>query len=195
MNVTNAQFVTSAADPRGYPELSLPEVAFVGRSNVGKSSLLNTLMRRKGLVKTSSTPGKTQLINFFEIQVAQRPYHLVDLPGYGYAKVPETERRRWQERIETYLTERDTLRLVVVLVDIRHPPSEKDHQMVQWLDHVGRDLLVVATKSDKLSRSKVQQSCARIRKVMGRPVMAVSSPKKEGIPPLWKTVLEALTAP
>ena len=167
----------------------LPEVAFVGRSNVGKSTLINTLVARKGLAKTSGTPGKTRLINFFCVNDR---LHLVDLPGYGFAHVPKSEQRAWRLRIETYLKGREALKLVVVLVDIRHPLAESDRQMVEWLAHFGRPCLVVATKRDKLSRSRATLAARELARETGRPVLSVSAPKREGVGALWAAVQEAM---
>jgi len=181
--------VGSAAGPEGYPDGALPEVAFVGRSNVGKSTLINTLVARKGLAKTSGTPGKTRLINFFRVNDR---LHLVDLPGYGFAHVPKSEQRAWRHRIETYLKDRDALKLVVVLVDIRRPLAESDRQMVEWLEHFGRPCLVVATKRDKLSRARATDAERVLARESGRPVLSVSARKREGVGTLWAAVEEAM---
>lgn len=188
----DAKFVGSAAGPEGYPPGDLPEVAFVGRSNVGKSTLINGLLNRKGLAKTSGTPGKTRLINFFEVNGR---FHLVDLPGYGYARVPKGEQAAWRNRIEGYLQGRGPLRLVVVLVDIRHPLAASDRQMVEWLAHFGRPCLVVATKRDKLSRSRVHQAAQLLSKETDREVVAVSARAREGLDDLWRVLTEALAEP
>jgi GTP-binding protein len=148
LRVTTADFVISAARTAQFPKGPTPEIAFAGRSNVGKSSLLNSLVGRKALAKTSSTPGKTQQINFFRINDR---FHFVDLPGYGYAKVSKTEREAWVRLIESYLRDRDQLRLVVSLSDIRHEPTALDRDMFAWLDSVGRPFLIVLTKYDKVS--------------------------------------------
>jgi GTP-binding protein len=191
VRVHDARFAGSAAGPEGYPEGALPEVAFVGRSNVGKSTLINTLVARKGLAKTSGTPGKTRLINFFRVNDR---LHLVDLPGYGFAHVPKGEQRAWRHRIETYLKARDTLRLVVVLVDIRHPIADSDRQMVDWLTHFGRPCLVVATKRDKLSRARANAAAHALARETGRPVLSVSARKREGVATLWAALEEAMGA-
>jgi GTP-binding protein len=189
LRVLDARFVGSAAGPEGYPAGDLPEVAFVGRSNVGKSTLINALVARKGLAKTSGTPGKTRLINFFRVNDRM---HLVDLPGYGFAHVAKNEQRAWRHRIETYLRARDALKLVVVLVDIRHPLAESDRQMVEWLAHFGRPCLVVATKRDKLSRSRANDAARALGRETGQPVLSVSARKRDGLAGLWTTLREAL---
>ena len=130
MKVLSAEFVLSAKEPAHYPPAVLPEIAFAGRSNVGKSSLINTLLNRKRLARTSNTPGRTQEINFFRVNDR---FAFIDLPGYGYAKVPESIRKQWGPMVETYLRERDTLRLVVLILDVRRDPSEEDLQLIDWL--------------------------------------------------------------
>ena len=150
MIITSAHFVTSAVQSAQYPSGNLPEIAFSGRSNVGKSSLINTLLNRKHLVKTSSTPGRTRLINFFEINAA---FLFVDLPGYGYAKVPLSVKQKWRPMIETYLLTRKTLKGVVLIHDIRRVPGQEEHQFIDWLCHFNIPRMLVITKSDKLSKS------------------------------------------
>ncbi|CDG02374.1 Putative Probable GTP-binding protein EngB [Clostridium chauvoei JF4335] len=134
----------------------MPEVAFVGRSNVGKSSIINALTNRKKLAKVSQTPGKTRLINFFMINSGE--FYLVDLPGYGYAKVSKKEQESWGNTIETYLTGREQLKRVILLVDSRHKPTTQDIQMHEWIKHFGYEEIVVATKSDKLSNNDLRKS-------------------------------------
>ena len=151
MKILSAEFVTSAVKPAQYPPVKYPEMAFAGRSNVGKSSLINTLVNRKRLVKTSSTPGRTQLINFFDIN---NLITFVDLPGYGYAKVPTAVRKNWGPMIETYLSGRDTLKGVVVILDIRRTPREEEHHLIAWLEHYSIARILVLTKADKLSKTK-----------------------------------------
>lgn len=158
--VRSAEFVISAVAPAQFPRTQLPEVAFVGRSNVGKSSLLNALVNRKGLAKTSGTPGKTRQINFFRINDR---YHYVDLPGYGYAKVSKDEREKWRTIIERYLTGRDQLRLVAALVDIRHEPTALDREMIAWLEAIGRPYVVVLTKADKISEALAAERVEQLR--------------------------------
>ena len=160
MKIRSAEFILSASSPWQFPSPTLPEIAFAGRSNVGKSTLINSLLNRKKLVKTSSTPGKTQLINFFKIN---DKFHFVDLPGYGFAKVPETVRQQWQRLIEAYLQERESLRNVVLIIDSRHGPTSQDRQLKEWLDYYDRPVLIVASKIDKLKRGQIQKHLKIIR--------------------------------
>lgn len=161
MKVHNAEIVISAVSPKQYPETDLPEIALAGRSNVGKSSFINTLIDRKNLARTSGKPGKTQTLNFYLIENA---LHFVDVPGYGYAKVSKTERAKWGEMIETYITSRKQLRAVVSLVDVRHDPSKEDIQMYDFLKYYGIPVIVVATKADKIPRGKWNKHTSAIKK-------------------------------
>ena len=160
MKIHSAEFLLSASTTRQFPAATLPEIAFAGRSNVGKSTLINSLLNRKKLVKTSATPGKTQLINFFKIN---DQFYFVDLPGYGYAKVPESVRRKWQNLVEAYLSERETLRNVVLIIDCRHNPTVQDRQLLEWLEYYQRPSLIVASKIDKLKRGQVQKHLQKIK--------------------------------
>ncbi|KAJ51341.1 GTP-binding protein [Clostridium tetanomorphum] len=164
MEIKQAEFVKSAVTPDQYPESDLIEIAFVGRSNVGKSSLINNLTNRRKLVKVSSTPGKTKLINFFLIN---NSFCFVDLPGYGYAKVSKQEKLSWSKTIENYLLNRPQLKKIILLVDCRHKPTEDDITMYNWIKHYGYDSVVVATKSDKLNRSELFKSEKLIRETLG----------------------------
>ncbi|MCZ6553911.1 MAG: ribosome biogenesis GTP-binding protein YihA/YsxC [SAR324 cluster bacterium] len=152
MKIVSAEFLISAVSPEQFPPPYVPEIAFLGKSNVGKSSLINVLLNRKHLVKTSGTPGKTRAINFFLINGR---FRFVDLPGYGFAKVSQAERRAWQGLSESYLTAREALRGVVMIVDARHPGSPLDAEMKTWLDHLGVPALLVANKADKLGKSQI----------------------------------------
>ena len=160
MIIKQSEFIISAVKREQYPADGRVEIAFVGRSNVGKSSIINALTNRKKLAKVSQTPGKTRLINFFLIN---NDFHLVDLPGYGYAKVSKKEQATWGKTIETYLTGREELKRVVLLVDSRHKPTADDITMHEWIKHYGYDVIVVATKSDKLSNNELRKSEKIIR--------------------------------
>ena len=187
MKIKSAGLLESAAGANQFPALVMPEIAFAGRSNVGKSTLINSLLTRKNLVKTSSTPGKTRLINFFLINEI---FCLVDLPGYGFAKVPAAMRESWRKLIETYLTRRDNLRGVVLIIDIRHGPTAQDRQLKSWLDFHHRPMLVVASKSDKLSRGKCASQLQKIKKDLELPQLPLphSSLNKEGRGQIWKAM-------
>lgn len=193
MRVVSAKFLLSAMEARQFPRDGRPEFAFAGRSNVGKSSLLNRLLNRKGLAKTSSTPGKTQTINFFDVN--ERIY-LVDLPGYGFAKVPLALKNQWQALMAGYLREREPLRLVVQLLDARHPPSDKDIEMLELLDAAEVPTLLVATKVDKLKRSQRQARLNEIRKTLELDeealIIPASSETGEGIPDIWSVIEDNL---
>lgn len=154
MNIKSAEFVTSAVKPSQYPPPGMPEIAFAGRSNVGKSSLMNTLLGSKNLVKTSSTPGRTQTINFFLIN---DHFSFVDLPGYGYAKVPKAVRESWGPMVEKYLKTREGLCAVVVILDVRRLPNQGDHDLLAWLAHYKIPAILVLTKADKLKKNKQNQ--------------------------------------
>ena len=160
MRIHSAEFLLSASTKRQFPAETLPEIAFAGRSNVGKSTLINSLLNRKKLVKTSATPGKTQLINFFKVN---EKFYFVDLPGYGYAKVPESVRRKWQNLVEAYLCERKTLRNVVLIVDSRHNPTIQDRQLLEWLKYFQRPSLIVASKIDKIKKGQVKNHLQKIK--------------------------------
>lgn len=160
MKIKTSEFITSAVRREQYPTDERIEVAFVGRSNVGKSSIINSITNRRGLAKVSQTPGKTRLINFFLIN---NDFYLVDLPGYGYAKVSKKEKASWGQIIETYLNSRLQLKRVVLLVDCRHKPTGDDIMMYDWIKHYGYDVVVIATKSDKLSNNDLKKSEKVIR--------------------------------
>ncbi|OLS41505.1 ribosome biogenesis GTP-binding protein YihA/YsxC [Bacillus sp. MRMR6] len=154
MKVVSSNIVISAVKPEQYPETALPEFALAGRSNVGKSSFINKMLNRKGLARISSKPGKTQTLNFYLINEI---LHFVDVPGYGYAKVSKSERAAWGKMIETYLTRREQLRAVVLIVDLRHPPTQDDITMYDFLKHYEIPCIVVATKADKIPKGKWQK--------------------------------------
>ena len=194
MKILNAEFVKSCEQPEQFPRDRMPAIAFAGRSNVGKSSLINSLLRRKGLARVSRTPGKTQLINVFLVTTDDPKVpnlHVVDLPGYGYAKVSKTVHARWRPMIEQYLTGHDGLRGVLLLVDSRGT-ERQDMEAVNWLLRRGLPVLLVATKSDKLSRSERAGCLAALRDAFGLPedadVVAYSSVTHEGRDELWQAI-------
>lgn len=163
MRIKQSEFIISAVKRNQYPVDDRAEIAFVGRSNVGKSSIINSLTNRKKLAKVSGTPGKTRLVNFFLIN---NDFYLVDLPGYGYAKVSKSEKDSWGKTIEMYLTGRDQLKRIVLLVDSRHKPTGDDVMMYEWAKHFGYDVVVVATKSDKLKNSEFKKNEKVIRETL-----------------------------
>ncbi len=163
MEIKQSEFIISAVAPSQYPEDNRVEIAFVGRSNVGKSSLINTLTNRRKLVKVSGTPGKTRLVNFFLIN---NEFYFVDLPGYGYAKVSKSEKESWGKVIERYLTGRNQLKKVVLLVDSRHKPSQDDVTMYKWIKHYKYNTLIVATKIDKLNKVELRKNLKIIRETL-----------------------------
>jgi GTP-binding protein len=192
MKITSAEFITSATKPSQYPATALPEIAFAGRSNVGKSSLINTLVNRKRLVKTSSTPGRTQLINFFEIN---RCVGFVDLPGYGYAKVPVSVRKKWGPMIETYLSNRKKLKGVIVIMDIRRNPRQEEYNLLAWLDLYTIASIFVLTKTDKLSKNKQAQQQQLIARALERPkndFILFSAKTRRGKDTLWNAILSLI---
>lgn len=163
MEIKQAEFIISAVKKEQYPKDQLPEIAFVGRSNVGKSSIINALTNRRKLVKVSGTPGKTRLINFFLIN---NNSYFVDLPGYGYAKISKEQKKDWGKIIETYLKDRDILKKVVLLLDCRRIPNEDDILMYNWIKHYGYNCMIISTKSDKLNRNELSKSENTIRKTL-----------------------------
>ncbi|MGA8180353.1 MAG: ribosome biogenesis GTP-binding protein YihA/YsxC [Desulfobacterales bacterium] len=185
MIISSAQFVKSAVTPSQYPPADLPEIAFSGRSNVGKSSLINTLVNRKHLVKTSATPGRTQLINFFVLNTA---FSFVDLPGFGYAKVPAAVRKSWGPMIETYLSTRKTLKGVVLIMDIRRIPGIQELNFIQWLRYHTIPAILVLTKSDKLSKNRQINQRKAIADALGVPKeepILFSAKSRMGKDDLW----------
>ena len=188
MIIKSAEFIKSATSPSQYPPETLPEIAFAGRSNVGKSSLINVLVNRKRLVKTSSTPGRTQLINFFSVNDR---FIFVDIPGYGYAKVPPALRRQWRPMIETYLTSRACLQGVVLLMDIRRQPREKEQTLRDWLNHHGITAILVLTKADKLSKSKRAIQLNRVAEglnVSPTDIILFSAKTRQGRNQIWQSI-------
>ena len=192
MNIKNVSLETVCGVTSRLPENTLPEIAFAGKSNVGKSSLINALMNRKALARTSAQPGKTQTINFYNINDAM---YLVDLPGYGYAKVSQEIREKWGKLIERYLHGSKQLRAVFLLIDIRHEPSENDRRMYEWIVYQGYDPIIIATKLDKIKRSQVQKHIKAIRQGLnvrpGTQILPFSASTKQGREEIWQ-VIESL---
>ena len=186
-------FVISAAAPSDFPPPTLPEIAVVGRSNVGKSSLINALTGHDGLARTSRTPGRTRLINWFAIE-AQPTFHLVDLPGYGYAAVDSKTRESWKPLIETYLSSRSTLAGVLLLIDIRRGAEDEELDFVPWLAQRETPVVVALTKADKLAKNKRMLEVSRQRKALGltRDPHAVSTLDGEGVDAVWRAMLSLL---
>jgi GTP-binding protein len=187
LNINNARYELTAVRPDQYPASNVPEVAFVGRSNVGKSSIINALLNRKNLAKTGATPGKTRQINFYNIDDA---LYFVDLPGYGYAKVSKGEKHSWGKLADTYLLTRKQVKLIIMLVDIRHTPTEDDKLMFQWIKSSGISHIIVASKSDKIQKSKIAKNVSEIKKFFGtdEAVLPFSSEKKQGRDELWQVI-------
>jgi GTP-binding protein len=189
MRITSAEFVTSAVSPMQYPADVGPEIAFVGRSNVGKSSLINTLLNRRGLAKTSGTPGKTRTINFFRVNGT---LGFVDLPGYGFAQVSRAQRATWGPMVEQFFRVRQGLRGVVHLVDVRHPPTAEDRQTSAWLLQWHRPLLVVATKVDKIGRPQRPSHLKQIAEVLSpdeaASIVLFSAQTGEGKDKIWEWI-------
>lgn len=169
MIVKNSKFLIGAVSPKQYPDAGYPEFALCGRSNVGKSSFINRIIRRKNLARTSSQPGKTRELNYYEIETDRSPFYFVDLPGYGFAKASQKEREKWGQFIENYLLKRDACQLVLQVIDLRHSPTKDDIAMYQWLRYYNKPVQVVATKADKIARGQYEKQKAQIRKALEMP--------------------------
>ncbi len=191
MKIRESKFIISAVSPVQYPEEDTPEIAMAGRSNVGKSSLINMLINRKNLARTSSTPGKTQTINFYDID---EKFRFVDLPGYGYAKVSKSQKKSWGKVMETYLSGRKNLLEVILLVDLRHKPTQEDVQMYQWIKAYGFNGIVVANKLDKIKGSQLQKNIKVIRETLGMDddafLLPISSTDRRGKYDFWDMLHE-----
>lgn len=190
----NAQpkFITSATKLEECPPAGLPEVCFAGRSNVGKSSLINALLNKKNIARTSNVPGKTQQMNYYKLG---DECFFVDLPGYGYAKVPKKERERWGKNIRDYLMDRESLRLILHVVDVRHDPSQLDEDFFYWMGMNEKPFAVVLSKADKISRNKVNQSKAKVRRIMKEmnievPILSYSASSRDGIDEIKTLITE-----
>jgi len=196
MKIHTAQFIKSCQRLSECPQDQIPEVAFVGRSNVGKSSLLNSLLHKKNLAKVSSSPGKTRLINFFRVN---EQFYLVDLPGYGFARISKTEQMKWKSFLETYLIHRSNLKGVVLLVDARVGATQKDIAMKQWLEEYEKPCVLVGTKADKISRGKRSFCFQELNRTLLLPphqgVVPFSSKTGEGLSLLWKKIWQLLFPP
>lgn len=194
MEVNNVSLAAVGVKLEQYPTDFKPEIAFAGKSNVGKSTLINSMIGRKSLARTSSQPGKTRTINFYDVEDT---FYIVDLPGYGYAKAPKTEIAKWGNMIEEYLNERETLLSIVLLIDIRHEPGENDKMMYNWIKHYGYDVIIVATKSDKLKRSQLSKHISMIRKGLGMEkdeiLIPFSGETKQGKEELWQVIDDILS--
>ncbi len=191
MKVTSAEFVKSAFERSHWVIDGRPEIAFLGRSNVGKSSLINSLLLRKGLARTSNTPGRTQSINFFLINDS---FLFSDLPGYGYAKVSKTMRSDWGKMAEEYLSDRQELALCIQLIDSRHPPTSLDIQLNDWLKHHEKPFIVVATKADKSSKTELAKSLKLAKSVLtDSRILTYSATKAHGRDEVWAEILHAIS--
>lgn len=195
MNVNHVNLEVVSGNASQFPDSGLIEVAFAGKSNVGKSSLINALINRKSLARTSSQPGKTQTINFYNVE---EKLYFVDLPGYGYAKVSKKERERWGKFIEEYLHKREQLKHIILLVDIRHEPGKNDIMLYDWMVYNGFEPLVIATKLDKIKRSQIQKHVSVIKKTLGvediHNIIPFSATTKQGKDQIWE-VLDRLIDP
>ena len=190
MKIRSSEIVVSAIKKEQYPSEGLPEIALVGRSNVGKSSATNALLNRRNFARTSQTPGKTRTINFYKIN---NEFYFVDLPGYGYAKVSKSEKDKWGVIMERYLQDRQELCAIFLLVDIRHEPTNDDVMMYEWIKHFGYNCVVIATKADKISRGQYQKHISIIRKKLqlekDEKVIPLSSSKKTGVEDVWNEII------
>ncbi len=189
MEVRNVSLAAVGVKMSQYPTDGRVEVAFVGKSNVGKSTLINAMVGRKAIARTSSQPGKTRTINFYDVEGVM---YIVDVPGYGYAKAPKTEIEKWGKMIEEYLQKREELKSIVLLIDIRHEPGANDKMMYDWLKHYGYDIIIAATKSDKIKRSQVQKQLSVIRKALNLEkddvLIPFSGTEKTGVKELWDAI-------
>jgi len=191
MKVSSAEFVKSAFKEIDWPKDTKPEIAFLGRSNVGKSSLINSLLMVRGLARTSSTPGRTQSLNFFSIN---ERFWFVDLPGFGYARVPKDIKSTWGEMATTYLAKRNQLVLSIQIVDSRHEPTKQDLQLHEWLEHSNKPKLIVATKSDKLSNNELRRNLEHIARVLDDDsVVAYSAKTGRGRDEVWRAIKSAVS--
>lgn len=190
MKINKSDLQAMAVAPAGYPQDELSEIAFAGRSNVGKSSFINAMLGRTNLARTSGKPGKTRTINFY---IINESFRFVDLPGYGYAQVSKVERKKWGEIIEKYLKKRDNLKAIALILDIRHKPSEQDIDMFRWIKAYGHDVIIVATKADKIARGQWERHIKVIRETLeihgnSTRIIPFSSSKKLNVDKLWEII-------
>ena len=192
VNLQNAEFILSAASPKDFLQDGLPQIAFAGRSNVGKSSVINCLLRRKNFARVGAVPGKTVHVNYFKIDGT---FYLVDLPGYGYAKVSKAERDRWGRLMESYFARPERMTLGVLIVDARHKPTADDCTMAQWFKDTGRPVVTVANKLDKLKKSEIEPNLQRIRETLelgpDAPIIPFSAETRVGREELWSLLQDA----
>lgn len=190
-HIQHAEIEISAVSPKQYPDNELPEIALAGRSNVGKSTFINTLVNRKKLARTSGRPGKTRTINFFNIE---EELFFVDVPGYGYAKVSKSEQEKWGKMMDEYFSSREELVLTILLVDLRHKPTQQDQQMYDFLKHYGIPVLVVATKADKVKKAKQNKHISQVKSTLELEpedsLLLFSSVTKSGKQAVWDKILE-----
>lgn len=193
MKIISSDLHAIAVGPKQYPMDNLPEIAFAGRSNVGKSSFINTMINRTNLARTSGKPGKTRTINFY---IINGNFRLVDLPGYGYAQVSKTEKEKWGHIIEEYLTNRENLKEIFLIVDMRHEPTAQDLMMYDWIKSFGFSGIVIATKADKISKANWQKNVSIIKKKLGvvhsNLIIPFSASKKINIDKSWNTIKDIL---
>lgn len=190
MKVTKAEIIISAVSQAQYPKTNIPEIALAGRSNVGKSSFINKMVNRKNLVRTSSKPGKTRTLNFYTIN--DDLFYFVDVPGYGYAKVSKSEQAKWGKMMEEYFETREQLQLVVLIVDIRHKPTQEDIQMYDYITYLGIPILIIATKLDKIAKNKRTQHINQIKNVFSHgedvTIIPFSAETSENKDIIWKEI-------
>lgn len=202
IKVLDARFLTTAVQPDQYPKPIHPEIAFVGRSNVGKSSMINTLAGRRKLVRVSNTPGRTRTLNFFDVDVEwegkRDTVRFTDLPGYGFAKASKTDRKSWQSMIDSYVDKRKILRAVVSIIDAEVGPTELDHETIDWLSEKPPKILVVATKIDRMVKAKRKPRRQELARQLGVPedvLFVFSSTEPLGVDEVWEALLGAVSAP